>query len=296
MSEELKEIFELLQNAGYDPQLCDTPVHLSSCHAMCGSPTEPGQDDYSENVYLPKALVGQTPLFCIQAEGDSMIEAGIEPGDELRVRLGAPAHDGKIVLASIDSACTVKLLHIDEDGICWLVPQNRNYEPIRLDESMMVRILGVVENVTKPSPVVRSSSVARIIREYKLTHPAVSEESATETPAPPAPLPATLQPAGPVYDTSFFRSSHSYADCMDLLTKMLNSNKMQTRVLRKIFGPEGREYFDLFDTNVEEILRLLNQFPSRCGSFSKASLQKVLAEYRDIILQDQLSRLSKSPK
>ena len=50
---EVKEILELLEKAGWQPQLCDTPVPAyESVHA--GNPMEPGQEP-SDFIMMPKA-------------------------------------------------------------------------------------------------------------------------------------------------------------------------------------------------------------------------------------------------
>ena len=41
---ELKELFEQLERAGMNPQLCDTPVPLYKNEVLAGSPTEPGDE------------------------------------------------------------------------------------------------------------------------------------------------------------------------------------------------------------------------------------------------------------
>ena len=165
--EELKEMMALLEAAGCSAQLCDTPVPLSGSTVRCGIPTEPGDVDYSDYVLLPKAVVGLQPEMMIPAEGDSMREAGFEPGDLLRVRFGMEARDGDSVLAWIDGQCTVKSLFTDEEGQRWLVPQNDSYDAILLKEEMDVRILGVVVCVEKSSPRASSRQMLQAVRRTK---------------------------------------------------------------------------------------------------------------------------------
>lgn len=166
-TEELKELLRLLDEAGVKAQLCDKPVPVSSYPVKCGDPTELGDYDLSDYVLMPKALVGSHPEMFIPVEGESMIEAGYEPGDQLRVRFGVAAHDNENVLAWIDGRCTVKTLFTDEDGQKWLVPQNEEYDAIPLTEDMDVRILGVVLYVEKASPRASSRSLQQSIRRTK---------------------------------------------------------------------------------------------------------------------------------
>lgn len=162
--EELNDIMALLRKAGVDAEWCDTPVRLSSITAHCGDPADLGDDDASEYVMLPKAVLGMHPEMFIPVEGDSMRDAGYEPGDRLRVRFEVKAYDGDNVLALIDGRCTVKTLFTDEDGQRWLVPQNEDYDAILLDEDMDVRLLGVVVGVEKRTDRVSSRNCLKTIR------------------------------------------------------------------------------------------------------------------------------------
>ena len=164
---ELKETLALLSEANVEVMLCDKPINLSCSRVVCGYPTEPGDIDLSEWVLLPKELVGMYPEIFIPAEGESMLDAGYEPGDNLRVRLGMPAHDNDNVLAWIDGRCTIKALMTDEDGTRWLVPQNEEYDAIQLTDEMDWRIQGVVVGVEKASTRASSRSLLQSIRRTK---------------------------------------------------------------------------------------------------------------------------------
>ena len=75
-----------------------------------------------------------------------MINAGIHPGDILVVDRSIEAVDGKIIIAAIDGQLTVKRLHKSPKGI-YLVPENKDYESIKITEANDVIIWGVVTNV-----------------------------------------------------------------------------------------------------------------------------------------------------
>lgn len=83
---ELKEMIALLESAGCRPQLCDKPIPLSGNAVMCGLPTEPGDEYFSEYIMLPKSVVGMHPEVFIPAEGDSMRDAGRTPHEEQAAR------------------------------------------------------------------------------------------------------------------------------------------------------------------------------------------------------------------
>ena len=165
--EELKEVMRLLKEAGIDAQLCDTPVPVSANPARCGWPEDLEDECIDDYILLPKAVVGQYPEMFIPAIGDSMIEAGYEEGDMLRVRFGVEARDGKDMLMLINGKCTVKTIFTDEDGVKWLLPQNDEYTAFPLTEDMEVRVLGMVISVAKDSPHHSSASCLKTIRKAK---------------------------------------------------------------------------------------------------------------------------------
>lgn len=179
-TEELKEILQLLEESGVNARLCDKPVAVSGSPAVCGNPTEPGDYDLSDYILLPKDLVGIHPEMFIPVDGDSMIDAGYEPGDQLRVRFGVTAHDNENVLAWIDGRCTVKTFFTDEDDQKWLVPQNENYDSILLTDEMDVRILGVVVGVEKASTRMSSRNLIQAVRRTKNKMKAAKKLSSKE--------------------------------------------------------------------------------------------------------------------
>ena len=166
-NDEIEELISALHEAGVDAQLCDTPVRQALSTAHCGDPTELGDDDASEYVMLPKSLVGMHPEMLIPVEGNSMRDAGFEPGDLLRVRFGVPAYDCDNVVALIDGKCTVKALITDEEGQRWLAPRNEEYDAILLTEEMDVRLLGVVVSYQKASTRASTRQLLAAIRRTK---------------------------------------------------------------------------------------------------------------------------------
>ena len=60
---ELKEIFGKLEEQGWMPMLCDTPVGISSSKVKCGLPTEIGDESIDDYWMIPKAIVGCHPSY-----------------------------------------------------------------------------------------------------------------------------------------------------------------------------------------------------------------------------------------
>ncbi|MBG6083765.1 transcriptional repressor LexA [Zhihengliuella flava] len=96
---------------------------------------------------LPRQLVGQGELFMLKVSGDSMVEAAICDGDWVVVRQQNTAENGDIVAALLDDEATVKTFR-QRDGHTWLLPQNRQYEPILGDHaSIMGKVVSVMRAI-----------------------------------------------------------------------------------------------------------------------------------------------------
>jgi repressor LexA len=83
--------------------------------------------------------------YILRVKGDSMIEAGIQPGDMLIVERRQTYKVGQIVIAMVDGEYTMKYLR-QKDGKYYLEPANKKYKPIYPQESFRVEavVTGVV--------------------------------------------------------------------------------------------------------------------------------------------------------
>ena len=67
--------------------------------------------------------------FALRVRGESMLNAGILPGDLVVVHRQQQVHNGEIVVALFEDEATVKTYQV-RDGHVWLMPENPEYEPI----------------------------------------------------------------------------------------------------------------------------------------------------------------------
>ncbi len=98
-----------------------------------------------ENIegYLP--WEGGDDCFALRVRGDSMVNAGILPGDVIVVRPQNTADHGDIVVALLGEEATVKRLSLR--GGVWLLPENPAYEPIDGREATILgRVRGLVRD------------------------------------------------------------------------------------------------------------------------------------------------------
>ncbi|MFA5907047.1 MAG: translesion error-prone DNA polymerase V autoproteolytic subunit [Desulfobacula sp.] len=120
------------------------PLYMTSIEAGFPSPA----DDYIEgSLDLNQHLVKHpAATFFVRVSGESMINAGIYPGDILIVDRSLEAVDKKIVIAVVDGDLTVKRLRI-RSGKPFLEPENDRFKPIEIKPDMVFEIWGVVTNV-----------------------------------------------------------------------------------------------------------------------------------------------------
>ncbi len=84
--------------------------------------------------------------YLLKVKGDSMIDAGIHPGDMVIAERRATYKPGQIVIANIDNEYTMKYLR-KKAGSYFLEPANQKYKPIYPRESF--RIEAVVTAVVR---------------------------------------------------------------------------------------------------------------------------------------------------
>ena len=70
--------------------------------------------------------------FALKVRGESMLEAGILPGDIVVVHQQPLARNGDIVVALFEDEATVKTFRRENNGHIWLYPENSSgeYQPI----------------------------------------------------------------------------------------------------------------------------------------------------------------------
>ena len=83
--------------------------------------------------------------FALRVRGESMLNAGILPGDLVVVHRQQEAHNGEIVVALFEDEATVKTYQL-RDGHVWLMPENPEYQPI---DGTNAEIIGKVVAVVR---------------------------------------------------------------------------------------------------------------------------------------------------
>ena len=129
-----------------DDQIIALPLYGK---IAAGDPIE-AINDLSQNIAVPKSLLGQGDHYALQVEGDSMVEAGIFDGDTAIIKKCENAENGTIVVALVkNEEVTLKKLRKRNNSIA-LEPANPQYE---------TRIFG-------PDQVKLQGKLVGIIRKY----------------------------------------------------------------------------------------------------------------------------------
>jgi repressor LexA len=91
------------------------------------------------------------PHYLLKVSGMSMRDAGIHDGDLVAVHRTPEVRNRQIIVARLENEVTVKRYR-QEGSIVWLMPENPDFEPIRVDlkeETLMIE--GIVVGVVRRS-------------------------------------------------------------------------------------------------------------------------------------------------
>lgn len=102
-------------------------------------------DDYLEAKLDLNHLLIQHPssTFFARVRGNSMIDVGIHDGDILIIDKSLEPQPSSVLVCFIDGEFTVKRVQ-KKNGDFYLVPQNKDFAPIKIEKSSDFRLWGVV--------------------------------------------------------------------------------------------------------------------------------------------------------
>ena len=107
-------------------------------------------DDFKEiRISLDKELVkNEQATFYARVSGDSMQGAGLENRDLLIIDRSIEPSNNKIAVCFVDGEFTVKRIQIESKKL-YLIPENKKYSPIEINEENELIIWGIVTYVIK---------------------------------------------------------------------------------------------------------------------------------------------------
>ena len=107
----------------------------------------PAEESLLDTLSLDQFLIGnREATFLLTVSGDSMIDAGILPGDMVLIDKSQTPKSGDVVIAEVDGQWTMKYLRKRGDSVS-LMPANPKYKPIKPKDEL--KIGGVVTAVIR---------------------------------------------------------------------------------------------------------------------------------------------------
>lgn len=106
-------------------------------YVQAGFPS-PAEEELVDTLSLDEYLIrNPDKSFLLKVTGDSMLQAGIQPGDIVIVEKGGDPKTGNIVLAQVDRDWTLKYFE-KKGGQITLLPGNPKYSPISPREELVI--------------------------------------------------------------------------------------------------------------------------------------------------------------
>ena len=107
-------------------------------------------EEHIETHYkMDPALFNPKPHYLLRVQGMSMKNAGILDGDLVAVHRTPEVRSRQIVVARVEDEVTVKRYR-QEGNVVWLLPENEEFEPIKVDLSEQSMVIeGVVVGIIR---------------------------------------------------------------------------------------------------------------------------------------------------
>ena len=130
----------------YNGHTCGAAILDSS--VSCG-PLQLEEERVLEYVMLPEAIFGSGNFYILRANGDSMVDAGIDDGDWIVIEKTNTAAEGDIVVALSDGCNNLKYFYKNKKKGCAILRSanaEKGYKDIEVKE---LQIQGVARKVIK---------------------------------------------------------------------------------------------------------------------------------------------------
>lgn len=126
----------------------ELPLPYSSSGIAAGFPS-PAENYLEQPLDLNKLVIrNPSSTFFANVKGLSMVDDGINDGDLLVIDKSIHPYNGCIAVCFVDGEFTLKRFK-KENNHAWLIPANKEFKPIRVDDRNDFMIWGVVTYVIK---------------------------------------------------------------------------------------------------------------------------------------------------
>ena len=114
----------------------------------CGAPMY-AEEQYGERIILPDSISRNGEHFILRANGDSMVDAGIDDGDWIVVKKQNTAEEGDIIVALSDGCNNLKYFYRNKRKGCAILRSANEAKGYKDIEVYDLQIQGVAQNVIK---------------------------------------------------------------------------------------------------------------------------------------------------
>jgi DNA polymerase V len=122
----------------------EVTLPLVGAKLKAGFPS-PADDYVEERLDLNKHLIkNPESTFFARVSGESMVGAGIYDGDILVIDRSVQPHKNSVLVCAIDGEFTIKRIKIIDNNTIYLMPDNPDFEPIKVSRDNDLVIWGTV--------------------------------------------------------------------------------------------------------------------------------------------------------
>ena len=142
-----RQILEFIQDAIAANGL--PPTRAEIAEALGFRSANAAEEHVEGRFQIDPALFSPRPHYLLRVSGMSMRDVGILDGDLVAVHRSPDVRNRQIIVARLENEVTVKRYR-QEGSVVWLMPENPDFEPIRVDlRKQSMTIEGVVVGVLR---------------------------------------------------------------------------------------------------------------------------------------------------
>lgn len=151
-----KGVIDLVPGASRGIQLKDTirdQMGLPLIGRVAAGRPILAEENIESRFEIDPKIFSPRPHYLLKVQGMSMKDIGIMDGDLVAVHRTPEVRNRQIVVARLENEVTVKRYR-QEGTVVWLLPENRDFEPIKVDlkeQSMLIEgvVVGVLRRGSK---------------------------------------------------------------------------------------------------------------------------------------------------
>ena len=149
------ELINQNNNESSESSMSLTTNYLENCQVplvgiiAAGVPIEAIENTNTMITIPPSMIDGKGEVFCLEVQGNSMIDAHICDEDIVVVKKQDYAENGQIVVALLDDgSATLKTYKKLKNGQVMLIPANKDFVPITLDSvKIQGKVIGIIREM-----------------------------------------------------------------------------------------------------------------------------------------------------